>query len=96
MLTVMFYTCFYRYFIEGPLYPSDIADAENCRHTWWNVMLMGSNMMKKDEICVSWTFAMIINFQVMKTSAMGAVLRSDGNSPVTTAFKSGSDCRYCF
>lgn len=48
MLTIMFYTCFYRYFADGPLFPRDVGDAGNCRINWWVDLLMVHNLVRTE------------------------------------------------
>ena len=45
-MTIMFYTCFYRYLAEGPLFPKDIGDADSCRVNWWVDLLMVHNLVR--------------------------------------------------
>lgn len=64
MLTLMFYTCFYRYLADGPLFPSDVADAGNCRVNWWVDPLMVHNIVRTEHLCLTWLFYVPMIFQL--------------------------------
>ena len=50
MMTLMFYTCTYRYLATGPMYPHEVGDAEGCRLNWWVDLLMVHNFVRKENM----------------------------------------------
>ena len=50
MLTLMFYTTTYRYLAEGPMFPANISDGDNCRLNWWVDLLMVQNLVRTEHL----------------------------------------------
>ena len=45
----------------------------NCRKFWWRNLLFIQNFYSFDEMCMSWTWYLAVNFQL---SVMGSILMS--------------------
>lgn len=48
VMSLMFYTSTYRYFADGPVFPTDISDGDNCRVNWWVDLLMVHNLVRTE------------------------------------------------
>ncbi len=53
MLTVMFYSTWYKFLLGGPMAPLKIDDAEFCFDNWWANLLLVHNLVNRTyKVCI--------------------------------------------
>lgn len=55
MIILGLFAYFYKQLGDGPLFGITVTDAENCKSSWWTVLLLLHNVLKKDSRCLAWT-----------------------------------------
>ena len=48
MFVLMAFACLYKYLGSGPMWPSSITTAENCKDYWWTNLLYVNNLVHLD------------------------------------------------
>lgn len=52
MLSIMLIATTYKYTADGPFYPLEDIDSENCKVNWWVNLLMLNNLVKvSEQVC---------------------------------------------
>ncbi|XP_046381394.2 nose resistant to fluoxetine protein 6-like [Haliotis rufescens] len=63
MIVMMTFSCLYRYLGEGPLWPAELAAADNCKQVWWTNLLYVNNLVHVDDQCMGWSWYLADDMQ---------------------------------
>ncbi|KAL4219628.1 hypothetical protein ACF0H5_022200 [Mactra antiquata] len=70
MLVLMFYVPLIKYWGEGPLWPQQGVDIDECKDTWWRNLLYVNNMFEPEKMCMPWSWYLANDMQFFIVSPL--------------------------
>lgn len=63
MLFLMLYVPTVRYYGDGPFWPQQGTEINECENSWWTNLLYINNLVKTDEMCMGWSWYLANDMQ---------------------------------
>ncbi|XP_071097623.1 nose resistant to fluoxetine protein 6-like [Haliotis cracherodii] len=63
MLLLMVYVPLFPYITNGPLWPQQGVEINQCRNSWWTNLLYVNNLVKTKEMCMGWSWYLANDMQ---------------------------------
>lgn len=63
MLLLMLYVPTAKYWADGPFWPQQGFDVDECKDTWWTNLLYINNLVRSDKMCMGWSWYLANDMQ---------------------------------
>ncbi|XP_053380930.1 nose resistant to fluoxetine protein 6-like isoform X2 [Mercenaria mercenaria] len=63
MLFIMLYVPTFKYWADGPFWPQQGVEDNECNETWWTNLLYVNNFVKTDKMCMGWSWYLANDMQ---------------------------------
>ncbi|XP_052787971.1 nose resistant to fluoxetine protein 6-like [Mya arenaria] len=74
MLFLMFYIPLIKHWGNGPLWPQQGVEINDCKDTWWTNLLYINNLVRTDEMCMGWSWYLSNDMQFYIISPIMLIL----------------------
>ncbi|WAR31990.1 NRF6-like protein [Mya arenaria] len=74
MLILMFYIPLIKHWGNGPLWPQQGIEVNDCKDTWWTNILYINNLVRTDERCMVWSWYLANDMQFYVISPLMIIL----------------------
>ncbi|XP_052790475.1 nose resistant to fluoxetine protein 6-like isoform X1 [Mya arenaria] len=74
MLFLMFYIPLVKHWGNGPIWPQQGIEINDCKDTWWTNLLYVNNLVRTDKMCMGWSWYLANDMQFYVISPLMLIL----------------------